>query len=71
MKTTHKQNILAAAIVGVLALCAATAAHAADKKPNILSSTSTTPASVIGAAMAVPTRWGRRRRTLTVLPPPV
>jgi arylsulfatase A-like enzyme len=36
MKTMHTKNLLAAAFVGALAFTAATAAQAADQKPNIL-----------------------------------
>ncbi|MBF8285189.1 MAG: hypothetical protein HW378_4104, partial [Anaerolineales bacterium] len=36
MKTTYKQNLLAAALVGALAFIVATTAHAADKQPNIV-----------------------------------
>jgi len=36
MRTTRRQDLLAVALVGVLALCAVTGARAADKKPNIL-----------------------------------
>ncbi len=36
MKTKHKLNLIAAALIGALAFITATAAHAADKKPNIL-----------------------------------
>ena len=36
MKTAYKQYLFAAALVGAVALTAATAARAADRKPNIL-----------------------------------
>ena len=36
MKTKHKQNFLAAALIGAAVFSAIVPAHAQDKKPNIL-----------------------------------
>ena len=36
MKTKHKQNLLAAALIGAALFSVAVSVHAQDKKPNIL-----------------------------------